>query len=90
MNCEELVKYLNNLNKMKSKYPDVYALFKVSVPVNSLKQFTDPEIWLEYVGVDAVQQFVKELKFFSLVAQLVRAVYIEHIQVSLNPPVEKK
>lgn len=38
--------------KMISKFPEIYTSFKISVPANFIKQFTDPEIWPEYVGVN--------------------------------------
>ncbi|KAG5882741.1 hypothetical protein JTB14_032339 [Gonioctena quinquepunctata] len=59
MTSVELENYLKTKNilntkceKMKSKYPEIYTSFKVSVPANFTKQFTDPEIWPEYVGVN--------------------------------------
>lgn len=60
MRVEELSKYLTEeikipniiCEKMDSKHPDRYSSFKISVPVNHVEAFKDPNIWPEYVCIN--------------------------------------
>nr|CAI5844004.1 unnamed protein product [Callosobruchus analis] len=38
--------------EMKSKYPDLYKSFKVSVPEDMVTIFKNPNIWPQHVGID--------------------------------------
>ncbi|VEN57867.1 unnamed protein product [Callosobruchus maculatus] len=37
---------------MKSKYPDLYKSFKVSVPADMVENFKDPEIWPKHIAIN--------------------------------------
>lgn len=62
---EEVIKHLESKNispvkceQMKSKYPDEYSSFKVSVPVELEKEFLNPELWPQHVCIDRFLHFI--------------------------------
>lgn len=65
LKADDLKKYLTNDVKisnvqceaMKSKYPERYSSFKISIPVNHIETFKDPNIWPEYVCINRYKNF---------------------------------
>lgn len=62
LSTTDIVTYLKSKNipdikceTMKSRYPELYTSFKVSVPANLVETFKNPNIWPEYVGIDRYQ-----------------------------------
>ena len=59
MSTADTITYLNFKNipdvkceTMKSKNPEIYTSFKISVPANHIEAFKNANIWQEYVGID--------------------------------------
>lgn len=60
MKIEDLKKYLTDevkipdiiCEKMDSKHPEKYSSFKISVPVNFVETFKNPDIWPEYICIN--------------------------------------
>lgn len=65
LTVEELRNYIKNdilipevtCEKMNSKHPERYSSFKVSVPVNYIDNFKNPNVWPEHVCVNKFKNY---------------------------------